>query len=68
MTATRHRPTTPAERACTEDQGRPPDDTRAERCGTCHAAWLDYPAGRAAHEVVFGHPPAPDDPPREDHQ
>jgi hypothetical protein len=36
---------------------RPPEDTPCSSCGRCGAAYLDYPAGRDAHIVVFGHPP-----------
>ena len=39
----------------------PPAGLGTTVCGRCRAHYLDYPDGRDAHKVVFGHTPAPKD-------
>jgi hypothetical protein len=48
----------PSQSAVTDD-ARPPVDALAATCAAprCGAIYLTYPAGEAAHEVVFGHLP-----------
>ena len=38
-----------------------PVDAEQARCTQCGAIYLDYPDGRDAHLVVFGHHPGTED-------
>lgn len=51
-------PMTSAQRHLRDAPGAP-ENTRLTACSTCRAVYLDYPDGRTAHGVVFGHDPQP---------
>lgn len=57
MSSLQRRPMTVLEQRLTNSQ---PVDATLVRCDTCGGTYLDYPAGRDAHIVVFGHTPATD--------
>lgn len=58
MTAKRPPLTGPQRRARDATYEPPPARLPGrDPCTLCGATWLDYPAGRDAHQIVFGHPP-----------